>query len=185
MYSIQFHTQFGFLFHERRMVLEFGWNRSWEVALGIRYRDVSARTLSMRFSSWAVQNILEVEGRRIYRQNFWEQNAGCIKEFKKKVGLSNLFPLFGSHYLLSDTSSILSTLQHWSSVKISTGVSLPIYVSTTEKSVGKKNTKGTKCFVAGNESIQMNLNRPKWMKISLIFSFYSSASVTSLLDIFS
>lgn len=115
-----------FVFHKRGIVVKLGWNRSWKVKLGISCMDVSAKCLSMRFSSWALQNILEVEGKMIYCQSCWEQSAGCIKESEIKVGLINEFPLF----CLSLPSprhifhSQLSTLQHWSSMISSMGVSL-------------------------------------------------------------
>lgn len=106
--------QFGFIFCERGIVLKLCWNRSWEVKLETTYRDVSAKCLSMRFSSWALQNILEVEGRMMYGQSCWEQSAGCIKEFKIKRGIINEFPLFclslpSSRHIFH---SQLSTLQH-------------------------------------------------------------------------
>lgn len=127
IYSIQTdYRQFGFIFHGTGIVLKLGWNRSWEVKLWISYRDISAKYLSMRFSSWALQNILEAEGRIIYCQSCWKRSAGFIKEFEIKVGLINEFPLF----CLSLPSprhifhSQLSILQHWSSMIIPMEVSL-------------------------------------------------------------
>lgn len=152
IYSIQTdEPQFGFLFLERGAVFKAGVNGSWEVELGISYRDVSAKCLSMRFSSWALQNALGVEGRRICWQGCWEQSAGCVEEFKMKAGISNEFLLFcvslpsPRHIFHSQ----LSTSQRWSSVTVPMAVCLPVRASIAQRrKLGARNVleQGVKAF---------------------------------------
>lgn len=46
------------------------------------------------FPSRELQNILGVEGRRVYCQSCCDQSAGYIKELEVKIRLSKAFPCF-------------------------------------------------------------------------------------------